>query len=132
MQIELVECLDWPAENRPGVLAWHAQEFKKRKVNFDALWSYEHDRRGKIAAIGKDKAALRRALKSMGIQPKTSRCFYITGQDKVGALVEVLDRLAAAGINVECSDALAAQGKFAATLWVRDEDLSKARKLLEA
>lgn len=132
MPIKLVECLDWMAQDRPGELLQHAEHFKKEGVNLDAFWAYaSHENEPKLAAVAKKPGKLKAALRKLGISANTSHCFYITGKDKAGALVDMLRALADAGINVECADALAFQGKFAAALWVRPEDLPQAKKLLK-
>lgn len=130
MPIRTVECLSWPAANKPGELLRFASAFESRRVNLDALWAHDSGRSGHIAAIGKNPAQLRTALRAMGVKAKASRCFYVSGRDKAGALVNALHRLSVAGINVECAEALAAQGKFSATLWVRGKDYGQAKRLL--
>lgn len=133
MPIKLVECLDWAAVNQPGEMLKHAERFKGEGVNLDAFWAYtSHLNEPKLAAIAKKPAKLKAALRNMGVAPNASRCFYVTGKDKAGALVEALKALADAGVNVECADALAAQGKFAAAIWVGAEDLAEAKKILKA
>ena len=131
MKIKVVECLDWKAPDKPGELLRYAEAFKKRDVNLEALWSCGCCN-GAITAVAKKPAKLSAALKAMGVRPRKSKCFYLSGKDKTGVLVDVLKKLAAARINVNCSAALAAQGKFGCVLWVKDSVLSKARRLLKA
>jgi hypothetical protein len=133
MGIKVVECLDWPARNRPGELSKFAVEFKRAGLNLDGLWAYDSPHgRSKMAAIAKRPAALRAALKRMGVKARVSRCFYVTGKDVAGAHVALLGALAASRINIETMDGLSVGGKYAATLWVSDRDFAKARRILKA
>ncbi len=129
---KVVRSYDWPAEDRPGQLLKTAEELARRKVDLLAIWGYtDPNKVAKIAAIAKKPAKLESALKEMGIEAKTSNCLYLTGTDRVGALLKPLGALAGAGINITCLDAVAVRGGFAATIWVADADLEKAKKLLK-
>jgi hypothetical protein len=129
MAVKLVECLDWSAENRPGELLRITDQLAKAGVNLDALWAYtSHNGESKMAAIAKTPDKLKGALKELGAT--TTRCFCATGTDKAGALVSLFRALAEANINVECLDALAVGGKYAAVFWVSEVDLSKAKEIL--
>lgn len=133
MIVKLVECLDWPAPNRPGELLHAVAAFAKAGVNLNALWAYtSHDNGPKLAAIAKQPARLKAALKKLGVRPHATQCFCVTGTDKAGVLVEVARKLADAQINVECLDALAGGGKFSAAFWVPAADLARAKKILKA
>jgi len=132
MAVKLVECLDWRAENRPGELLRTATALAKAGVNLNALWAYtSQQNEPKIAAIGKNPANLEATLKKGGINPNATRCFWVSGTDKVGALEKTFQALAEASINVECLDTLAVGGKYAATLWVSDADLPRAKDVLK-
>ena len=133
MAVRLVECLDWPAKNRPGELLAVSERLAKEGVNLDGLWGYtDHENKPKIAAIGKNASKLRMALARMGIKARSSQCFRATGTDKTGALVGVVRALARANVNIVCLDALAAGGRYAATFWVSDAALAKAKRVLRA
>ena len=131
MKIKIVDCLEWRAPDKPGQLLRFASEFKKRGVNLDMLWRYGGAKPA-IGAAAKRPAELKAALKALGVKAEACRCFFISGADAAGVLVAALEKLAAGRVNVECSTALAAQGKFGAMLWVQDRDLAKARRLLKA
>jgi hypothetical protein len=132
MAVKLVECFDWKVEDRPGELLRAAEALAKAGVNLDALWAYTSQQsEPKIAAIGKNPAKLEAALKKGGVRPSVTRCFWVSGTDKAGALVKTFRALAEANINVECFDALAVGGKYAATFWVSGADLPKAKQILK-
>ncbi|MBU2498393.1 MAG: ACT domain-containing protein [Proteobacteria bacterium] len=59
--------------------------------------------------------------------------FLVQGQDRTGAVAEVLKNLADAKINVTAVDAVSAGGgRWGAILWVKSKDVSKASKALKA
>lgn len=132
MATKLVECFCWPAPNKPGKLLQYAQHLKKEKVNLDALFAYSTGAgESRIAAIGKSPAKLKAALVKGGVAFETGHCFYISGGDKAGVLVDALGKLAKTGVNIECADAVAGLGKFGATLFVDKAHLAKAKKALK-
>ena len=61
------------------------------------------------------------------------RGFLVQGDDRVGAVAELLERLGAAKINVSAIDALCvADGRYGAIFWVAPKDVKKAAALLGA
>ncbi|MBI5243846.1 MAG: hypothetical protein HY922_09235 [Elusimicrobia bacterium] len=130
MKIRVIDCMEWTAPNKPGMLLRQAVVFKKMNVDLDVLMS--NGRMKSICASAKKPAKLKPAIKDMGIEPRVTKRFHITGKDKTGALVDILRKLASGKVNVEGCTALAAEGKFGTILWVKPKDLAKARKLLKA
>ena len=128
MKTKLVDCMEWKAPNKPGELARCVKAFKKNKVNLDVLWSCGAS--GDIGACAKRPAKLRAALKEAGIQAGSSKCFYLAGKDKTGALTRALGKLAKAGVNVDYCSAVAGKGGFGCMIYVDDRDIAKARKAL--
>ncbi len=64
---------------------------------------------------------------------KKKVAFLVQGEDRVGALVRVLDKLAKARINMVAMDAVTAGGgRFGAIFWVRPKDVARASRLLGA
>ena len=61
------------------------------------------------------------------------RGFLIQGEDKLGAVAEIVAKLAAAKINIVAVDAVAAgAGRYGAILWVKPASYAKAAKALGA
>lgn len=58
--------------------------------------------------------------------------FLLEGDDKPGAIAELLQKLSAAGTNVTALDAVRAGTRFGALLWVKQADVEKAAKALGA
>jgi hypothetical protein len=91
-------------------------------------------RRAQVDVIPTDPAAFRavaRKAKLKVIGPKTG--FLIQGEDRVGALAELMAKLAEAKINITACDAVAAgAGQYGAILWVKPDEVQKAARVLGA
>lgn len=74
-------------------------------------------------------AARRAGIKLVG--PKTA--FLIQGEDRVGAVSEIVAKLGKARINVAAMSAIAAgRGRYGAILWVKPRRVSRAAQVLGA
>ena len=58
------------------------------------------------------------------------RGFLLQGDDRVGAIAELLDRLGTAKINVTAIDAVSVDGRSGAIFWVAPKDLKKTSTIL--
>jgi len=83
-----------------------------------------------IACIPEDQAKLKSVAAQFGVSLVEDAAFLIEGEDRVGALCEVAGKLGRASINIHCAQALAAGGRFAALITVRDEDVDRAAQAL--
>ena len=81
-----------------------------------------------------DAAAFRTAARKAGIKlsrPKTA--FLLQGDDRTGAVADVLSKLADARISITAMQAVAAgQGRYGAILWVKPRSVRKASEVLGA
>ena len=101
-------------------------------VNLLAVSGFPAGRRAQIDLVPDDPAAFRAAAKKAGWKvtgPK--KVFLIDGEDRMGVMAEVMERLAAAKINVIASQAVCAgAGRFGGLLWVAPRDVKRAAKAL--
>jgi len=90
--------------------------------------------RAQIDFIPENTAAFKRAAKQAGIGlGPTKKGFWVQGQDRVGAIAQMLAKLAKAKINVTAIDAVSAgKGRYGAIFWVKPRDVAKATKILGA
>jgi hypothetical protein len=58
--------------------------------------------------------------------------FLVEGDDRPGAIAELLQKLAATGTNVTALDAVKAGSRYGALIWVKQADVDKAAKALGA
>ena len=132
--IRLVEYFYITAPNKPGEGARALNTLKEAGVNLLAFSGFPQGRRAQLDFIPADPAAFKQAAKGgkwKVVGPK--RGFLVQGDDRVGAVAELLERLGAAKINVSAIDALCvADGRYGAIFWVAPKDVKKAAALLGA
>ncbi|HYU29323.1 MAG TPA: hypothetical protein VEK83_09865 [Gemmatimonadales bacterium] len=103
-------------------------------VNLLAVHAFPSARRSQVDLVPSDAAAFLAAAKAAKLKvskPKT--VFLIEGDDRVGAMAQLLGRLGAAGINVTATSATrTGMGRYGALLWVKPRDVKKAAEVLGA
>jgi len=120
--------------NRPGEAARALKALKDSGINLLAFSGFPKGRRAQLDFIPADPAALVKAAKRAGwkLHAKKS-CFLIQGEDRPGAVADILTKLADAKINVTAVDAVCAGAdRYGAILWVKPPDLKRAAKALGA
>jgi hypothetical protein len=120
--------------NTPGQGAKVLSGLAAEGVNLLAFSGFPSGRRGQLDLIAEDSAKLKRAAKKLGLALSAKKTgFLYQGEDRVGAMNEVLGKLAAAKINVTAMDAVAAgNGRFGAIFWVKPAAVAKAARALGA
>ena len=80
-----------------------------------------------------DEKAFQDAAKKAKLKVSDKKTvFLVEGDDRVGAVAELLQKLGAAGTNVTAMDAVKAGARFGALVWVKQSDVDKAAKALGA
>ena len=131
--IRVVEYFYVVTPDKPGEGARVLNTLKEAGVNLLALSGFPGGRRWQLDLIPADPAAFRQAAKHAKwkvVGPK--RGFLVQGDDRVGAIAELLERLGGAKINVTAIDAVCADGRYGAIFWVAPKDVKKAAVLLGA
>jgi len=132
--VRLVEYFYVTAPDKPGEAARALNTLRHAGVNLLAFSGFPQGRRAQLDFIPADPAAFKQAAKKANwkvVGPR--RGFLVHGDDRVGAVADLLERLAAAKINVTAIDAVSvADGRYGAIFWVAPKDVKKAAVLLEA
>lgn len=120
--------------NRPGEGAKILGALADEGVNLLAFTGFPKGRKAQIDFIPEDSAAFTAAAKRAGIKVKPKKMgFLVQGDDRPGAVANILRRMADAKINVTAVDALSAgKGRYGAILWVKPKDVNKAAKALHS
>lgn len=120
--------------DKPGEGARLLALLKDAGVNLLAFSGFPTGRRAQIDFIPADPAAFRAAARKAKLTlvgPKTG--FLIQGEDRVGALTEIMAKLSEAKINVTaCAAVATGTGQYGAILWVKPGDVQKAARVLGA
>jgi len=132
--IRLVEYFYITASNKPGEGARALTTLKEAGVNMLAFSGFPQGRRAQLDFVPVDPTAFKQAAKRAKwkvVGPK--RCFLVQGDDRVGVVAELLERLATAKISVTAIDAVSAEdARYAAIFWVAPKDIKKTAALLGA
>lgn len=120
--------------NRPGVGVDMLKAIAKGRQNLLAFTGFPSGGKAQVDFIPAKPADFARGAKKMGVKlGKRKTAFLVQGEDRVGALVRVLDTLAKAKINMVAMDAVTAgSGRFGAIFWVKPKDVARAGRLLHA
>ena len=132
--VRLVEYFYITAPQRPGVGASVLNELRQAGVNLLGFSGFPSGRGAQIDFVPEDAAAFRAAAKNAKWKvsgPK--KAFLIAGDDRTGAVADILQKLADAKINVTAVDAACAgAGRYGAILWVAPRDVKRAAAALGA
>lgn len=120
--------------DKPGEAARVLSTLKEAGVNLVAFCGFPEGRGAQLDFVPADAAAFKQVAKKAKWKltgPK--RAFLIQGDDRVGAVADVLGTLAGAKINVVGTQALCAgAGRYGAILWVAPRDYNRAAKAIGA
>jgi hypothetical protein len=106
---------------------------KDAGANLLAFSGFPSGRRAQLDFVPADAAAFKSVAKANKwklVGPK--RGLLIQGDDRVGAIADVVGKLADAKINITAVDAISADGRYGALCWVAPRDLKKASQVLDA
>jgi hypothetical protein len=120
--------------NRPGEGARVLGALADAGVNLLAFSGFPSGRKAQLDFIPEDVAVFKKAVKAAKITTRPQKFgFLVQGDDRKGAVAELLKTLAEKKINVTAIDAVSAgAGRYAAILWVEPKDVNKAAKALGA
>ncbi|MBI2992721.1 MAG: hypothetical protein HYY48_00905 [Gammaproteobacteria bacterium] len=90
--------------------------------------------KAQVDLVAESLGAIRRVASRQGWKVSAAkRAFLIQGDDKVGAVAQVLGRLARVRINLTAVDAVAAgKRRYGMIVWVKPRDYASAAKALGA
>ncbi len=120
--------------NRPGEGARVLGNLADMGVNLLAFKGFPSGRKAQLDFIPEDVDLFKNAVKAAKIKTRPQKFgFLVQGDDRKGAVADLLKTLADKKINVTATDAVSAgAGRYAAILWVGTKDVNKAAKALGA
>jgi prephenate dehydratase len=130
--IRKVEYFVTEVSNKPGEAARVLAAV--RGVNLLAFTGFPSGRRAQVDFVPEDAFAFKASAKQAKLKIKAKRGgFLIQGDDRSGAVADVMQKLAGAKINVTALDAVTAgNGRWGAIFWVKTKDVNKTAKALGA
>jgi len=121
------------APNKAGEGARALTTLKDAGVDLLAFSGFPQGRRAQMDFIPADPAAFKQAAnKAKWKVVGSKRGFLVQGDDRVGAVADLLERLGSAKINVTAIDAVSVTERYGAIFWVAPKDVKRAAALLGA
>ena len=130
--IRLVDYFYMEVPDKPGEGARVLGQLKAAGVNLIGYSGFPKGRRAQLDFIPDDPAAFKAVARQNRwklVGPKKG--FVIQGDERVGAVADLLGVLAAVKISVTAMDAVCAGAdRYGAILWVKPKDVRRAAKAL--
>jgi hypothetical protein len=121
--------------DEPGTGSKVLSQLQQANVNLLACLAFPSEKgKTQIDVVPENAGALKEAAGKAGLKLTGPRkAFLVQGEDRVGAVAEVMKKLAEARINITAAAAAAAGGgRYGMILWVAQADHAKAAKALDA
>ena len=120
--------------NRAGQGAKVMTALAAEGVNLLAFSGFPSGGKAQLDLMPENSARFRKAAKKLGLKVSRRKTgFLYHGDDRVGAMTKILDKLAGAKVNVVAVDAVTSgKGRFGAIFWVKATAVAKASKVLGA
>jgi hypothetical protein len=120
-------------DDKPGSLLRIMQDLKAKNIGLAGLWGFgTREGKAKLYIVPQDADELRNVWKAVGLLSGEGMGFFITGEDRAGALNESLEALSNAGVNIDAIDAVAVGPQFGSFIWVDASVVEKAASALGA
>lgn len=130
--IRKVEYYYTTVSDKPGEGARVLGAIRDAGINLLAFHAFPSAKKSQVDFVPENAAAFKAAAQQAKIKlsgPKTA--FLVEGDDRVGAVAGIMQKLGAAKVNVTAIDAVrAGAGRFGALLWVKPQDVAKAAAAL--
>lgn len=122
------------APDKPGEGARILGALKDSGVNLLAFHAFPASGgQSQLDFVPADERAFQDAAKKAKLKlSERKTVFLIEGDDKAGAVAELLQKLGSAGTNITAMDAVKAGPRYGALVWVKQGDVDKAAKALGA
>ena len=119
---------------RPGSGAQLLATLKAAKVNLLAFTGFPAGGGAQVDFVPQDNAKFVKAARKAKLKISARKTVFLAqGADKVGALTQLLGRLAKAKINlVALSAVTAGSRRYGMLFWVKPKDVAKASRALKA
>jgi hypothetical protein len=115
-------------ENRPGTLAEVLGVLNEHDINLRAMSVADTSDFGILRMVVNDPEKVERILRGAGYAVKSTPVLTLTVEDSPGGLLKQVEKLSAAGINVEYLYAFAATSANEARVVIKVDNLERAER----
>ncbi len=133
-EVRVVEHYSASILNKVGEGARVLGALRDAGVNLIAFWGYKHGaQRAQLEFIPEDSATFVAAAKQAKLRVSKSTALYIHGDDRPGAIADILAKLAGARINVVAVQAVCGGGgSYGTIVFLPEAAARKAASVLSA
>lgn len=117
-------------ENRPGTLAEVLGVLKEHGINLRAMSVADTADFGILRMVVNDPDKVERILRGAGYAVKSTPILTLTVKDTPGGLLKQVEKMSAAGINVEYLYAFAATSANEARVVIKVDSLERAERIV--
>jgi hypothetical protein len=132
--VRLIDSYTMEVSDTPGAAHQILEQLCQARVYLLTFSGFPKGRRAQLDFVPANAAAFRAVARKAGwklVGPKKG--FLIYGDDRVGVVADLLEKLAVAKINVTATQAIiAGADRFGMILWVKSQDVRRAAKALGA
>lgn len=131
--IRKVDYFSFEVDDRPGEGVRVLGKLRDAQVNLLSLTAFPvAGGKAQLTVVPEKADAFVAAAKGAGLTPSAKKeCFLVQGSDRVGAVYDVLKRLAEAKINCTAGNACSAGGgSYAMVVFLKPGDVAAASKAL--
>ncbi|MHC4220569.1 MAG: hypothetical protein ACYSU7_19195 [Planctomycetota bacterium] len=117
--------------DRPGELARLAAMMREAGVNLVGLWGYgEGQSKARFYCVPEHAEHFRDFVRTADLPVEEGKTFYLSGADQPGVLVDWLNKIGSAGINLQAIEAVRIHGVFGVFIWADSADWYPLTQLL--
>jgi hypothetical protein len=120
--------------DKPGEGARVLGALRDSGINLLAFHAFPTgDGQAQLDFVPADEQAFQDAAKKANLEiGERKTAFLVDGDDRPGAIAELMRNLASTGTNVTAIDAVTAGSRYGALIWVKQPDVEKAARALGA
>jgi hypothetical protein len=131
MQISREIFFSVTVKDKAGALARVTAHLFDSGVDMAGLWGFGVGQgSANIIAVPRDVERFKEVAADAGWRIAEGLCFHLEGEDKPGALVEILNSVANEDVNLHAVDAISLDGHFGCYIWGEDEDIEIIAQVL--
>ncbi len=121
--------------DKPGAVATLAARFRQADISLVGLWGLGNESDsglGRVHCIPESAEQFRNFAASAELAIEESQTFFLSGRAGSASLVETLEKIAAAGINLRAIQGVRRSEEFGCFLWAAEQDWPALMRLLNA
>lgn len=131
MEARRLLCYSMSVVDRPGHLASLVRQFANQDVSLAGLWTFSiGEGKAWVIIVPEDPALFKKVTSALSIDSAEGTCFHVTGDNRIGALSQLLETIAQKGLNVHALDSIAVDNKFGCYIWPENNEIEQVAEVL--